>query len=60
MLYKIKIGDKKMIEKINSSKDVKNLNLKEKEELANEIRKYIIEVVSENVGHLASHISTLR
>ena len=48
-----------MIEKINSSKDVKNLNLKEKEELANEIRKYIIEVVSENGGHLASNLGVV-
>ena len=48
-----------MIEKINSSKDVKNLNLKEKEELAKEIRKYIIEVVSENGGHLASNLGVV-
>ena len=48
-----------MIEKINSSKDVKNLKLKEKEELAEEIRKYIIEVVSENGGHLASNLGVV-
>ena len=35
-----------MIEKINSPEDVKKLNLQEKEQLAEEIRKYILEVVS--------------
>ena len=31
-----------MIEKINSPEDVKKLNLQEKEQLAEEIRKYIL------------------
>ena len=35
-----------MLEKINSSQDVKKLNLKEKEILAQEIRKYILDIVS--------------
>ncbi|MBR0490628.1 MAG: 1-deoxy-D-xylulose-5-phosphate synthase [Clostridia bacterium] len=48
-----------MLEKINSSQDVKNLNLKEKEILAEEIRKYILEVVSENGGHLASNLGVV-
>ena len=48
-----------MLEKINSSQDVKNLNLKEKEILAKEIRKYILEVVSENGGHLASNLGVV-
>ena len=48
-----------MIEKINSSEDVKKLNLKEKAELAEEIRKYIIEVVSKNGGHLASNLGVV-
>ena len=48
-----------MLEKINSSQDVKNLNLKEKELLAEEIRKYILEVVSENGGHLASNLGVV-
>lgn len=48
-----------MLEKINSSQDVKKLSLKEKEILAKEIRKYIIEVVSENGGHLASNLGVV-
>ena len=48
-----------MIEKINSPEDVKKLNLKEKKQLAEEIRKYILEVVSENGGHLASNLGVV-
>ena len=48
-----------MIEKINSPQDVKKLTLKEKQELAEEIRKYIIDVVSENGGHLASNLGVV-
>lgn len=45
-----------MLEKINSPEGVKKLNIEEKKILAEEIRKYIIEVVSENGGHLASNL----
>ncbi|MCI8272644.1 MAG: 1-deoxy-D-xylulose-5-phosphate synthase [Clostridia bacterium] len=45
-----------MLETINSPEDIKKLTTKEKKELAEEIRKYIIEVVSENGGHLASNL----
>lgn len=48
-----------MLEKINSPEDVKKLNYKEKEELAEEIRKYILEIVSENGGHLASNLGVV-
>lgn len=48
-----------MIEKINSSTDVKKLNLKEKEILAKEIREYLLEVVSKNGGHLASNLGVV-
>ena len=48
-----------MLEKINSSQDVKKLNLKEKEILAKEIREYILEVVSKNGGHLASNLGVV-
>lgn len=48
-----------MIEKIKSSDDVKKLNIQEKEQLAKEIRKYIIEIVSENGGHLASNLGVV-
>ena len=48
-----------MLEKINSPEDVKKLNIKEKIELSNEIRKYILEIVSENGGHLASNLGVV-
>jgi len=48
-----------MLEKINSAKDIKKLNIKEKEELAKEIREYILEVVSTNGGHLASNLGVV-
>lgn len=48
-----------MIEKINSAKDVKKLNIEEQKILAEEIRKYIIETVAENGGHLASNLGVV-
>lgn len=48
-----------MLEKINSPKDVKNLNIEEKKQLAEEMRKYILEIVSENGGHLASNLGVV-
>ena len=48
-----------MLEKINTSGDVKKLNLQEKKLLAEEIRKYILEIVSENGGHLASNLGVV-
>ena len=48
-----------MLEKINSSGDIKKLNLKEKEQLAEDIRKYILEIVSKNGGHLASNLGVV-
>lgn len=48
-----------MLEKINSPKDVKKLDLEQKKQLAEEIRKYILEIVSENGGHLASNLGVV-
>lgn len=48
-----------MLEKINSPKDLKKLNIEEKNKLAKEIREYILEVVSENGGHLASNLGVV-
>ena len=48
-----------MLEKINAPEDVKNLNLQEKKQLAEEIRKYILEIVSKNGGHLASNLGVV-
>ena len=48
-----------MLEKINSPEDVKKLKIEEKKKLAEEIRKYILETVSENGGHLASNLGVV-
>lgn len=48
-----------MLENINSPEDVKKLNIEEQKQLAQEIRKYIIQVVSENGGHLASNLGVV-
>ena len=48
-----------MLEKINKPSDLQNLNIEEKEKLAEEIRQYLIEVVSENGGHLASNLGVV-
>lgn len=44
------------LEKINKTNDIKKLNSKEKEELATEIRDYMLDVISKNGGHLASNL----
>ncbi|MBR3254716.1 MAG: 1-deoxy-D-xylulose-5-phosphate synthase [Clostridia bacterium] len=48
-----------MIEQINTAKDLQKLNLKEKQDLAKEIREYLLEVVSKNGGHLASNLGVV-
>ncbi len=48
-----------MLEKINSPEDLKKLNIEEKNKLAQEIREYILKVVSENGGHLASNLGVV-
>ncbi len=48
-----------MLEKINSTEDLKQLTIKEKEELAKDIREYILKIVSENGGHLASNLGVV-
>ena len=48
-----------MLEKINGVEDVKKLNKKDKIKLAEEIREYILQTVSENGGHLASNLGVV-
>lgn len=48
-----------MLEKIDSPEDLKKLNIEEKNKLAQEIREYILQVVSENGGHLASNLGVV-
>lgn len=47
------------LDKIKKANDIKSLSLDEKEELANEIREYILNVVSKNGGHLASNLGVV-
>lgn len=48
-----------MLEKINSAEDVKILNIEAQKKLAEEIREYILEIVSKNGGHLASNLGVV-
>ena len=49
----------KVLDKINNTNDVKVLNKNEKIKLSEEIRELIINVVSENGGHLASNLGVV-
>ncbi len=48
-----------MLQEINSPEDVKKLTLQQKKQLAQEIREYILQIVSENGGHLASNLGVV-
>ena len=48
-----------MLEEINSPEDLKKLSIEEKKKLAQELREYILKVVSENGGHLASNLGVV-
>ncbi len=48
-----------ILDRINEPNDLKKLNLKEKNELAKEIREKILDVVSKNGGHLASNLGVV-
>lgn len=47
------------LEKINAPGDLKKLSVKELEVLCDEIRRYLIDVVSETGGHLASNLGVV-
>lgn len=49
----------KILDRVNTTKEVKELTIKEKKELANEIRELIIDTVSKNGGHLASNLGVV-
>lgn len=53
------VGDIMLLEKVNNTNDLKKLKIKEKKQLAQEIREYIIDVVSKNGGHLASNLGVV-
>ncbi len=48
-----------LLEKIKDTNDIQKLNLKEKKILAEEIREYLINIVSHNGGHLASNLGVV-
>ena len=48
-----------ILNKIDNTKDLKKLIIKEKEELAQEIRDFIIENVAKTGGHLASSLGVV-
>lgn len=53
------IDNKSILETIDSPKDLRNLSLPEKEQLAAEIRNKLIEVVSRTGGHLAPNLGVV-
>ena len=48
-----------ILDKVNFPEDVKKLTLDEKKKLAEEIRMYILDIVSKNGGHLASNLGVV-
>ena len=48
-----------MLEQINTPQDLKNKTIKQKKELAEDIRKLIIKTVSKTGGHLASNLGVV-
>ena len=48
-----------ILEQINEPENLKELTIKEKEELAGEIREELIKIVSKNGGHLASNLGVV-
>ena len=48
-----------ILDKVNYPADLKKLSIKEKQELADEIRKMILETVSTNGGHLSSNLGAV-
>ena len=48
-----------MLEKVNSVEDLRKLSIEDKKILADDLRKYILEIVSKNGGHLASNLGVV-
>ena len=48
-----------MLERMQKENDIKELNLEELEELALEIREFLIEKISKTGGHLASNLGVV-
>ncbi len=56
-MKEISLGN--ILQKINYPEDIKSLSKSELKELCNDARQYIIDVLSENPGHLASSLGTV-
>jgi 1-deoxy-D-xylulose-5-phosphate synthase len=48
-----------LLDKINSPEDLKKLSVKEMGELADEVRQFMLDVISERGGHLASSLGVV-
>ena len=48
-----------ILNSVNKPEDLKELNIKQKKQLAEELREFIIDVVSKNGGHLASNLGVV-
>lgn len=48
-----------ILDSVNSPEDLKGLNYKQKIKLAEELREFIIDIVSKNGGHLASNLGVV-
>src|SRR5574344_311935 len=59
MELKDSIENYSILKNINDFKDIKKLSFEELEKLSFEIRDYIIKIVSENGGHLASSLGVV-
>ncbi len=55
----MKTEKRRILELINGPEDLKSLRIEDLEELASEIREVIIDVVSENGGHLAPNLGVV-
>lgn len=53
------MAEKEFLPEINSPADVRKLNTQELEQLAGEIRAYLLDVVSKNGGHLAPNLGVV-
>ena len=49
----------RILDKVNTPEDLRKLTLEEKEKLAEEIRQFILEIVSKTGGHLASNLGVV-
>ena len=49
----------KYLDKVNSPKDIKDMNIEEMDLLAKDIRKFLVRSISKTGGHLASNLGVV-